>query len=323
MKNILVVGGAGFIGSQVNDMLQDAGYNTLILDNLSTGSRKTIQAGTLFVGDMADTKLLDKIFKENHCDAVMHFAALIDVGESMMNPAKYYENNIVNTLNLLNAMQRHNVKMFIFSSSAAVYGKPKNPLKAISEKQECHPINPYGESKLMVEKILRDFDRSYGLRYCALRYFNAAGGDPKGIIKNYKTKEHNLIPTLLRSIKNPGDPLTINGTDYDTPDGTCIRDYIHIHDLGTAHISAMEQLLAGKLSNSYNLGNGMGYSIKEVINAAEKVTGAKIKVVEGPRREGDPPILIADAQKAKRELNWQPRYPKIETIIEDAWKAMI
>ncbi len=322
MKTILVVGGAGYIGSQVNKMLLEAGYNTLILDNLSTGNRKNITGGLFIEGDMADTSLMEKIFREHPCDAVMHFAALIDVGESVLNPAKYYTNNVVNTLNLLQTMLRHSVKKFIFSSSAAVYGIPEKSDQAIKEEQACNPINPYGETKLIVEKILKDFQKAYGLEYCALRYFNAAGGDPQGMIKNHSAKQHNLIPVLLRSLRNPGSSLTINGNDYSTRDGTCIRDYIHIEDLGTAHIAALERLQKGQPSTCYNLGNGNGFSILEVIQAAEKVTGLKVKSTVGPRREGDPAILIADSQKARKALDWTPQYPHIETIIEHAWKAL-
>lgn len=317
-KTVLVVGGAGYIGSHVNKMLHQAGYHTVVLDNLSKGDRRAVTTGTFIEGDIADEKCLDQLFQTYPIDAVLHFAALIDVGESITQPANYYQNNVAATLTLLKALVRHKVNTFIFSSTAAVYGVPQQNL--ISEQHPCAPINPYGESKLMVEKILRDFDRAYGLKSSCLRYFNAAGGDPEGEIKNYKKKESNLIPLALQSLKSNGQ-LTIFGTDYPTPDGTCIRDYIHIWDLGTAHFRAMEQLMAGGNSSTYNLGNGSGYSVHEVITAIEKVTGKKLNVKVGERRPGDPPILVADARKAKRELGWQPAYPSLEMMIKHAWES--
>jgi UDP-glucose 4-epimerase len=249
----------------------------------------------------------------------MHFAAFIDVGESVREPAKYYENNVIKTLNLLNIMLKYQVKTLIFSSSAAIFGYPQ--ANHIVESHACHPINPYGETKWMVEKILHDFDRAYGLKSCCFRYFNAAGGDPTGHIKNYQTQVTNLIPLALQSIKCKR-PLTIFGTDYPTLDGTCIRDYIHIHDLGTAHLLGMERLFTGSSSLAYNLGNGQGYSVKEVIRAVETVTNQPLIVQEGKRRPGDPPILLADASLARHDLGWQPIYTDLETMIEHAWKAL-
>lgn len=318
--NILVVGGAGFIGSHVNKMLDDAGYHTIILDNLSTGNRKSVSRGTFIEGDMADSDTLDKIFSTQPIKAVMHFAAYIDVGESVGEPGKYYYNNVTNTLNLLQAMRRHSVQSFIFSSTAAIFGIPQEPL--ITEQHPTLPINPYGRSKLMVETMLTDFDRAYGIKSMCLRYFNAAGGDPEGEVKNYKSKESNLIPVVLRNVKFGDSSVTINGSDYPTVDGTCIRDYIHICDLGTAHILGMEQLFRSKKSNQYNLGNGRGFSVKEVIETAAQVTGKKIRVIEGPRREGDPAELLADSRKARKDLGWNPRYPDLKTIVEHAWKAL-
>lgn len=317
-KTVLVVGGAGYIGSHVNKMLHQVGYHTVILDNLSKGDRRAITTGTFIEGDIADEKCLDQLFQTYPIDAVLHFAALIDVGESITQPANYYQNNVAATLTLLKALVRHKVNTLIFSSTAAVYGVPQQNL--ISEQHPCAPINPYGESKLMVEKMLRDFDRAYGLKSSCLRYFNAAGGDPEGEIKNYKKKESNLIPLALQSLKSNGQ-LTIFGTDYPTPDGTCIRDYIHIWDLGTAHLRAMEKLMAGGNSSTYNLGNGSGYSVHEVITAIEKVTGKKLNVKVGKRRPGDPPTLVADASKAKKELGWQPDYPSLEMMIKHAWES--
>jgi UDP-glucose 4-epimerase len=320
-KTVLVVGGAGYIGSHVTKMLHEVGYNTVVLDNLSRGNRKAVTQGTFIEGDIADNACLETLFKDHKIDAVMHFAALIDVGESIVNPSQYYANNVAATLNLLNAILRHSIKTFIFSSTAAVYGIPlENP---IPETHPCKPINPYGESKLFVEKILRDYDQAYGLKSCCLRYFNAAGGDPDGEIKNYKSKESNLIPIALRSLLNPQSKLTIYGSDYPTPDGTCIRDYVHVCDLATAHITAMEQLMQGQPSSIYNLGTGQGFSVREVIHAIEKVTDKKLNIIEGQRRPGDPPILVADAQRAKKELHWKPRFSSLETMIDHAWKSLI
>lgn len=318
-KNILIVGGAGYIGSHVNKMLYQAGYETVVFDNLSHGDQRAATHGFFIEGDTANPTALDTLFKKHHIDAVMHFAAYIDVGESVRDPSKYYTNNVTNTLNLLNAMLRHSVKTFIFSSSAAVYGIPKEI--PIVESHPCHPINPYGYSKLMVETILSDFDKAYGLKSCSMRYFNAAGGDPDGEIKNYKRKEHNLIPLILKSLKKK-ESVTIFGTDYPTPDGTCIRDYIHVCDLANAHISAMEHIIKGAPSSIYNLGNGNGFSVRQVIHAVEKVTGLKVHVIEGDRRPGDPAILVANAQKAIHELKWNPQFSALETMIEHAWKAI-
>jgi UDP-glucose 4-epimerase len=319
-KCVLVVGGAGFIGSHVNKMLHQKGYDTVILDNLSRGNQKAIINGTFVHGDMSDNNLLNQIFSTHAIDAVMHFAALTDVGESMTNPLKYYINNVANTLLLLNSMLRHGVKIFIFSSSAAIFGNPIIP--KVSESHPCQPINPYGQTKLMVETILRDLDLSQSIKSCSLRYFNAAGGDPEGIIKLYKRHESNLIPRILRNIQLNEGPFIINGTDYDTFDGTCIRDYVHIEDLGTAHISAMEQLFEGAPTNFYNLGNGQGFSVREVISTAFEVTGRQIPIQEGPRRPGDPAILVADASKAKKELLWQPRFPLLKDMILHNWQAI-
>lgn len=318
-KCVLVVGGAGFIGSHINEMLYRAGYQTIVLDNLSLGRRQAVQHGLFIEGDLADAALLDRVFSQHRIDAVMHFAAFKQVGESMKEPLKYYVNNVSNTLNLLAAMKRHQVKFFIFSSSAAVYGLPQEPL--ITEDHPCSPISPYGQSKLMVENILGDLDRTDQIRYCCLRYFNAAGGDPTGQIKNYEALDSNLIPIVLNSLQM-GKTVMIFGNDYPTPDGTCIRDYIHIYDLGSAHITAMEKLFGGAPSNQYNLGTGQGYSVQQVISTIEKITGKRVDVQIGPRRLGDPAVLVASAQKAQRELNWEPRYSTLETMVEHAWNGM-
>lgn len=317
-KKVLVLGGAGFIGSYVNKLLDESGYQTIVLDNLSRGHQKMATRGLFVKGDLGNKDDLKEIFNQHQIDAVMHFAAHIDVGESVLNPAAYYENNVVNTLRMIETLVEFKINCLIFSSSAAVYGIPQADI--IKEDHPCLPINPYGKTKLMVENILEDFDRAYGLKYSCLRYFNAAGGDPQGEIKNFKTKEGNLIPLIVRNVKS-GTPLTIYGTDYDTPDGTCIRDYIHIHDLATAHINAMEQLWKRRQSSIYNLGSQKGYSVKEVINATEKVVGKKVNVVEGKRREGDPAVLIANADKAKRDLGWQTQF-SLDAMIEHAWKSI-
>lgn len=319
-KKILVVGGAGFIGSEVNKMLNEAGYETVVLDNLSHGFRESVKWGTFIKGDVGNKRTLEKLFARNQFDAVMHFAALIDVGESMLNPSVYYENNVSNTLVLLEAMRLNGVKFFIFSSSSAIYGMPSNHL--ITENSIKDPINPYGHTKLMVETILEDFDRAYGLKSAKLRYFNAAGGDPEGKIINKQQKQSNLIPIVLAAIKN-SQPVIINGIDYPTFDGTCIRDYIHIYDLGSAHILAMEKLMKDQSSEAYNLGNGRGFSVREVIKAAEKVTKKSVQIIEGPRRLGDPAALLADSQKAREQLGWHIKYPSLESMIEHAWNCLM
>lgn len=319
MQHILITGGAGFIGSYVNQLLQQQNYSTIILDNLSKGSPLAVKKGVFIEGDICDILFLDKLFSQYQIQAVLHFAALTDVGESVKNPYQYYQNNVVGTLNLLHTMQKHSVKNFIFSSTAAIFGIPQTI--PVSETHPCHPINPYGHSKHFVEQILKDFDQAFGLKYCCLRYFNATGGDPQGILKNFKKQDHNLIPIILRKAAS-NQPISIFGTDYATPDGTCIRDYIHVHDLGCAHIAAMERLFQGSASENYNLGNGNGYSVKQVIHATEKVLGKQISVIEAERRAGDPPILVADSSKARLELEWIPQYPDLHTMISHAWEAL-
>lgn len=300
-------------------MLVQANYKTIVLDNLSSGSRDTVLHGTFIEGDISDKKLLDNLFSSYTIDAVMHFAAYKDVGESVRDPLKYYINNVSGTLILLDAMVRHGIKVFVFSSSASIFGTPTTSL--IDEDHPCNPENPYGQTKLMVEKILRDVDTAYGLRFSCLRYFNAAGGDPSGVIKVSFDKASNLIPVVLKAIKN-SKPVTIFGSDYTTSDGTCIRDYIHIQDLGQAHIAALKALLHGASSSFYNLGNERGYSVREVITAASAVTGSNVEIIEGSRREGDPSIVIASSVKAKTELYWKPLYPSLEAMIEHTLKAM-
>ena len=319
-KNILVVGGAGFIGSNVNQFLQEAGFRTIVFDNLSRGNEKTVLQGKFIRGDIGCMQDLENVFASHSIDAVMHFAAFTDVGESCANPALYYRNNVAYTLNLLDCMHQHKVKNIIFSSSAAVYGFPQE--NRIAETHPCQPINPYGETKWMMEKILHDYAVAYGFKTCALRYFNAAGGDPSGKIKNYPKRENNLIPIILRNVLAGHNTATIFGTDYPTPDGSCVRDYIHVHDLARAHHSALLKILAGAPSNYYNLGNGLGFSVRQVIQAVETVLGKPLEVIEGARRAGDPPFLVADASKAARELGWSPHYAAVETMVEHAWAAM-
>jgi UDP-glucose 4-epimerase len=317
---ILIVGGAGYIGSHVNHRLAQLGYETVVLDNLCRGDRRAVAHGHFIEGDIADRRLLNEIFTKYNIETVMHFAAFIDVGESMLNPTKYYVNNVANTLNLLDAMQNNGIPYFIFSSTAAIFGTPLEV--PVNEDHPKNPINPYGRSKLMVEQILADFDQAYGLKYACLRYFNAAGGDPEGKIKNYKTRESNLIPLALRSLKEPKGSITLFGTDYPTFDGTCIRDYIHVYDLADAHILAMQRLQRKLPSCQYNLGNGQGFTVQQVIQAVKAVTGKQLNIVEGSRRQGDPPILIADSTKAIGELEWKCRFPSLETMIEHAWLAL-
>lgn len=317
--SILIAGGAGFIGSYVNKWLNKNGYRTVIIDNLSQSHQDAVKYGEFLKGDIGDPHFLDFVFSKYKIQAVMHFAAFIDVGESFKNPLKYYENNVVKTLTLLGAMIKHGISYFVFSSSAAIFGYPQ--ILPIPEDHPSNPINPYGETKWIIEKALKDFDMAYGLKSCCFRYFNAAGGDPEGEILVYQKKPSNLIPLTLLSLKS-NSVLTINGTDYDTPDGTCVRDYIHIADLATAHLKGLEKLIATQSSMQYNLGNGTGYSIKDVIKATEGITRKKVLTKEGPRRPGDPPILLSDSLKARKELDWTPHFSSLDTIIKHAWMTL-
>lgn len=316
---ICVTGGAGFIGSQICKMLSRSGFEIVVVDDLSKGDPRAVKYGHFIQGNIGDPDLLKQLFSNYPIDAVMHFAAFIDVGESVKEPRKYFQNNVVNTQILLKAMIKHQIRHFVFSSTAAIFGEPRFPL--IDETHPMVPINPYGYTKWRVEQILHEFDRQHQLTYSALRYFNAAGGDPEGEIKNYQKTSHNLIPKILHSVKNPRkEPLIVNGLDYPTPDGTCVRDYIHIADLGAAHIRVLEDLLKGGPSTVYNLGSGRGYSVKEVITACEEVLQQKISYSIGQRREGDTAILLADSSKAFRELQWKPRY-SLHQMIEHAWSS--
>jgi UDP-glucose 4-epimerase len=315
---ILVVGGAGYIGSHMVKMLSLASHDVVTLDNLSNGYRDAVIYGDFIEGDIADAELLNKIFSENNFDGVMHFASYIQVGESVEKPSMYYHNNVSNTLVLLDAMVEHKVNAFIFSSTAATFGEPE--YTPIDEAHPQAPINPYGHSKLMVEQILADFDHAYGLKSVSLRYFNAAGADPEGELGERHIPETHLIPLVLQAASGRRESITVFGDDYDTSDGTCIRDYIHINDLCSAHLLALQHLVKGGESKAYNMGNGEGYSIKELIDVAKKVTGNDFKVVMGKRRDGDPARLVADAKLLQAELKWTPEYPDLETIIRHAWE---
>lgn len=316
-KNVLVVGGAGYIGSHmVQDLLQ-AGYGVVVLDNLSKGYRDAVHSdGIFFEGDLGDSVLLNHIFSNHRISAVLHFAAYSLVGESVEKPLAYYRNNVSRTIELVDTMLCHDVKHFIFSSTAAVYGEPvKIP---ISEDHPCEPTNPYGATKLAVERMLADCSRS-GLKYISLRYFNAAGADISGTLGERHVPETHLIPLILQVATGARKNVQIFGMDYPTPDGTCIRDYIHVSDLVHAHLLALESLFKGSDSDIYNLGNSTGLSVRNVIDAARAVTGHPIPVVTASRRAGDPAVLIADSGKIRRKLGWRPRHENIKTIIETAW----
>jgi len=316
-KTILVVGGAGYIGSHMTDYLQREGYNPIVLDDLSSGHRDAVLHAEFVEGNILDSQLLDKLFSTYQIHAVMHFASFIQVGESVQHPAKYYQNNVSGTLNLLTAMLKHRVNKFIFSSTAAVYGEPK--YTPIDEKHPILPINPYGHSKQMVEQMLEDFSRSYDFNYATLRYFNAAGADPAGKLHERHEPETHLIPLVLQVAAGKREAITLYGQDYPTIDGSCIRDYIHVIDLCSAHLLAMQQLETGVKSCAYNLGTGHGYSVLQLIDTASRVTQKNIPIIYGERRAGDSAILIADPTAAMQELNWQPQYSDLETIIKHAW----
>lgn len=318
MKTILVVGGAGYIGAHMVKRLHTAGYQVVTLDNLSRGHRHAVTEGDFVFGDITDRIGLDRLFTHYTFDGVMHFAGFFKVGESVENPGIYYQNNLAATLNLLDAMVAYNVNHFIFSSSATVFGEPH--YLPIDEQHSKQPINPYGWSKWMVEQALSDYDHAHGLRSISLRYFNAAGADPEGQLGGYHTNETCLIPLVLQAASGRREAVTLFGQDYDTPDGTCIRDYVHIDDLCQAHLLALEQLLNGAASTAYNLGNGAGFSVKQVIDMSEKISGRFIPVQIGERRAGDPSRLVADAKQAHTLLGWQPKYAALETIITHAWQ---
>jgi UDP-glucose 4-epimerase len=315
---IMVTGGAGYIGSHVVKALGQRGYEILVYDNLSTGNEWAVLYGNLVKGDLSDKPFLDTVIKGFMPDAIMHFAALIRVEESVREPLKYYRNNIVNTLNLLEIMQANRIKNFIFSSSAAVYGIPKK--SPVNEKAPINPINPYGASKATVEWILKDMSLTSDIIYVSLRYFNVAGADQEGRIGQAGKDSTHLITRALKTAKGEFDRLQIFGTDYPTPDGTCIRDYIHVDDLANAHLTALDCFSEKNKSRVYNCGYGYGYSVREVIETVKKVTGKDFRVEETNRRDGDPPVLIADSRRLKRELKWEPIYADLEFIIKTAWE---
>ncbi len=314
---VLVTGGAGYVGSHTNKLLHQNGYDTIVFDNLAYGHRECSHWGTFVLGDLADRHALSELFRKNRIAAVMHFAAYTYVGESTQNPEKYYQNNVANTLNLLEAMLEHGVRRLVFSSTCAVYG---NPVRIpITEDHPLAPISPYGRGKQMVETILRDLDRAHGLRYVSLRYFNAAGADPDGEIGEWHDPETHLIPLVLDAALGTRNDVQIFGTDYDTPDGTCVRDYIHVMDLAAAHVAALEHLQRKEASDVFNLGNGMGFSVRQVIEEAARVTGREIRAQEIGRRPGDPSTLIAGSAKAGKILGWTPRFAGLSEMIGTAW----
>lgn len=317
-QKILVVGGAGYIGSHMVLRLAQAGHDVVVYDNLGSGHRDAVLAGQLVVGDLADRAALWQLFSAHRFDAVMHFASSIQVGESMVKPARYYANNVGNTIHLIEAMLAHGVQRLIFSSTAAIFGNPA--YTPIDEQHPRQPVNPYGTSKWMVEQILADCDRANGLQYVALRYFNAAGAHPDGLLGERHEPETHLIPLVIQAALGQRPEVGVFGTDYDTPDGTCIRDYIHVQDLADAHLLALDHLMAGKGSAAFNLGNGRGFSVHEVIQTVEQVTGLQVPVKHLPRRPGDPAVLVADSTLARQTLGWTPQYGDLQDIIRHAWQ---
>ncbi|MHB9110838.1 MAG: UDP-glucose 4-epimerase GalE [Armatimonadota bacterium] len=317
--NILVVGGAGYIGSHMVRYLHErSGQRAVVLDNLSRGHRGAVAGAELVVGDYGDAALVERVCREREIGALMHFGADSLVGESVTDPAKYYENNVVKGKRLIDAALAAGVKRVIFSSTAATYGIPERA--PIREDDRTQPINPYGRTKLAFEGLLESYADAYGLQYTALRYFNAAGADPGGGIGEDHAPETHLIPLVLQVALGQRKVITVFGEDYPTPDGTCIRDYIHVYDLASAHLLALERLAAGGPSGVYNLGNGEGFSVKEIIDVCREVTGHPIPVETGPRRAGDPAVLIAGAERAREELGWQPAFTSVRDIVVSAWK---
>jgi UDP-glucose 4-epimerase len=313
---ILVTGGAGYIGSHAVRLFLNRGHDVWVFDNLSVGHRAAVPPERLIVGDLAEVPRLDHALLLHRIEAVVHFAAWTYVGESVREPGKYYQNNVVNTLNLLECMRRNGVERFVFSSTAATYGVPQRV--PITEDEPQQPINPYGAGKLVVERALADYAAAYRWGYAALRYFNAAGASADGVIGEDHDPETHLIPLVLQAVLGQKQHIEVFGTDYPTPDGTCVRDYIHVEDLAEAHLLALERQQPGE-GLRYNLGIGRGYSVREVIRAVEEVTGKKVAVKEGPRRPGDPPVLVASSEKIQRELGWRPRYTELRPIVETAW----
>ena len=317
MKTILVAGGAGYIGSHMTVLLVKQGYEVVVVDNLRTGHWQSVKGAQKFcVGDLRDTAFLHRVFSENRIDGVINFAACSLVGESVVDPLKYYGNNVEGAVSLLTAMQTHGVDKIVFSSTAATYGEPEK--QPIEEGDRTEPTNPYGATKLAIENMLKWCDGAYGIRYVALRYFNAAGSDTEAGIGEDHNPESHLIPLVMKTALGQRDHIGIFGEDYPTPDGTCVRDYIHVKDLAEAHLLALEYLERGGSSDVFNLGNGTGYSVREIIDTARRVTSKEIKAVAEPRRGGDPSVLIASNKKAAEVLGWKPNR-SLEQIVADAW----
>jgi UDP-glucose 4-epimerase len=317
MSTILVTGGAGYIGSHVVKELLSQGHQPIVFDNLHTGHRKAVKNAVFIEGDLSDARKLKETFQSYPIHVVLHFAADCLVGESVQNPVKYFKNNVKNSLQLIEILEEFEITKLVFSSSAAVYGEPREI--PISEEHPCAPTNPYGETKWIFEKVLQAFHDAGKLDFISLRYFNAAGADPEGELGEDHSPETHLIPLVIKTAMD-GTSVPVYGKDYNTPDGTCVRDYIHVADLANAHLLALRNLEEGKISGIYNLGNGNGYSVREVIEMVEKVTGRKVTVVDSPRRPGDPARLVASSEKIRKELGWISRYPDLETIVETAWQ---
>ncbi len=315
--NVLVIGGAGYIGSHVVKMLGAQGHSVIVYDNLSKGHKKAVRGVPFIKGDLGDRKKLKKVFTAQKIDAVMHFAAFIEVGESVTNPSKYYDNNFVKVISLLDEMLANNVKFFVFSSTAATFGNPVS--EKIDEAHPQNPINPYGQSKLMVEKALKDYELAYGLKSVIFRYFNACGADDACKIGESHSPESHLIPLILQAASGKRANIKVFGTDYPTKDGTCVRDYIHVNDLASAHILGLERMVRENASDNFNLGSGSGYSVKEILDAVKKETGKDFEIVYEGRRAGDPAVLVANPAKAESTLGWVREY-SLEQIIKTAWK---
>lgn len=313
---VLITGGAGYIGSHTNRYLHDMGVETVVLDDLSDGHREAVICGEFVQGSFGDRALLDELMEKHRFDAVIHFAAFASVPDSVIRPARYYRNNVTNMQTLLDACVAHNVKHFVFSSSASTFGEPQ--YTPIDEAHPQLPINPYGTTKLIGEKLLADYDRAYGLKYCAFRYFCAAGDSKDGVLGEAHNPETHLIPVMVKAAMS-GKPFSVFGTDYDTRDGSCIRDFIHVLDLAQAHWLGLKHIMDGNPSDCFNLGSGDGFTVLEMINALAKVSGKPVPHVLAGRREGDPAVLVASSEKAARILGWTPKYSSIEGILTDAW----
>lgn len=315
---ILVTGGAGYIGAHICKALKARGHEPVVFDNLVYGHKEFVRWGELVTGDLMDAVAIDAVIKAARPEAVMHFAAYTYVGESVENPSKYYYNNVVGSLNLLDSVRAYGIKNVVFSSTCATYGIPS--AIPITEEHSQNPINPYGKTKLVIEQLLDDFGAAYGIRSVCLRYFNAAGADIEAQIGEDHKPETHLIPLVLDAAMGRRPDITVFGNDYETRDGTCIRDYVHVEDLAEAHVLALEYLVSGGASAAFNLGNGLGFSVNEVIDSVRRVTGINVSVKLGARRQGDPASLVGSSSKAKQTLGWQPRYPDIDTIVKHAWK---